>query len=38
MTGIDEHIIRWLNSYANCVPEFDSLMLLVRMTNLLKGG
>ena len=37
MIGFDEYIIRWLNSYANRVPDFDSLMLLL-LTNLLKGG
>jgi undecaprenyl-diphosphatase len=37
MTGFDEHVIRFLNSYANRWQPFDSCVLLLR-TNLLKGG
>jgi undecaprenyl-diphosphatase len=38
MTEFDVYVLRFLNSYANRWQAFDSLMLLLRTTNLLKGG
>jgi len=38
MTGFDEYVIRLLNSYANRWQAFDSIVLLLRVTDLLKGG
>jgi hypothetical protein len=37
MTGFDEYITRFLNSYANRWQPFDPVILLLRL-NLLKGG
>jgi undecaprenyl-diphosphatase len=38
MTAFDEYIIRSLNSWANRWEAFDSIILLLRVTDLLKGG
>jgi membrane-associated phospholipid phosphatase len=38
MTAFDAYVIRFLNSYANRWQPFDSVIVLVRATNLLKGG
>ncbi len=38
MTAFDVHVIRFLNSYANRWQPFDSVILLLRNTNLIKGG
>src|SRR5262249_906720 len=37
-TGFDQYTIRFLNSYANRWQVFDSVILLLRITDLLKGG